>query len=515
MTSQLTSQSSDLGASTPRSDHPTGRRRTRLAVAVLPPLVWGLLAGLWTPRGPLTTAQALATLVLSLLVGVAAGYLARSRWAMLLTPVVFVLVFEAVRAPLDGPTVDGIHLSTYGLFAFAVGRVFHGLLALLPMVLGAAYGAGLARWRASRSDPSARQPLTHPRRRRAGRVLRRIVAGTTALALVALVVALAVPARTASIPGGVAELTSVRSNGHDLGLMIRGQDPSAPVLLYLAGGPGGSELGAMRRHLPGLEKSFVVATLDQRGTGRSYSEIDPTDTLTVSQAVSDVLNVTDYLRNRFHQDTILLVGQSWGTILGVLTVQQNPSRFRGFVGVGQMVSVSATDRIFYRDTLAWARDRGDDKLVSDLEAIGPPPYSRTLDYETALSYEHEVYPYDHSPNDEGEGGFSENFLVEEYSLIDKVHLLSGFLDTFSVLYPQIRDVDFRVSARALPVPVFFVEGGHEAAGRLQPFEEWYAELRAPHKERVTFATSGHRPLFEQPDEFVTYLSEQVLPQTSS
>jgi pimeloyl-ACP methyl ester carboxylesterase len=488
------------------------RTKSALVLSVVPPLGWAVVAGLWMPRGPLTTIQGLATVALSLLVGLAAGYLAGSRWAMLVAPVIFVVVFEALRAPLDGPTVDGIHLSMYGLIAFAVGRFFHGLLALLPMVLGAAYGAGLARWRAQSLGES--HPDAHPMRRRIDMVLRRIVAATAALALIGLAVALAIPARTARIPGGVAELTNVRSNGHELGLMIRGQHRSAPVLLFLAGGPGGSELGAMRRHLPDLEKYYVVATFDQRGTGTSYSQIDPTDTLTVKQAVSDVLNVADYLRGRFHQDNILLVGQSWGSILGVLSVQQAPSKFSGFVGVGQMVSVSVTDRIFYDDTLSWARQRGDDKLVKELEAIGPPPYSRTLDYETALSYEHQVYPYDHSPNDEGEGGFSENFVVPEYSLIDKVHLLAGFLDTFSVLYPQIRDIDFRDSARTLPVPVFFVEGAHEAAGRLQPFNEWYGELQAPHKERVTFATSGHRPLFEQPGEFVAYVSGPVLQTTA-
>ncbi len=34
---------------------------------------WGVLAGLWTPRGPLTTAAALSAMVISLLVGAVAG----------------------------------------------------------------------------------------------------------------------------------------------------------------------------------------------------------------------------------------------------------------------------------------------------------------------------------------------------------------------------------------------------------------------------------------------------------
>ena len=66
-----------------------------------------------------------------------------------------------------------------------------------------------------------------------------------------------------------------------------------------------------------------------------------------------------------------MVGNSWGTILGVLAVQQHPELFRAFVGTGQMVSPRETDRVFYHDTLAWARRTGDTALVDTLTASGP------------------------------------------------------------------------------------------------------------------------------------------------
>ena len=228
--------------------------------------------------------------------------------------------------------------------------------------------------------------------------------------------------------------------------MIRGHSVQNPVLLFLAGGPGGSEMGAMRNHLPGLEQRFTVVTWDQRGTGRSYDELDPSGTYTLASAVDDTIAVTNHLRDRFGQDRIYLLGQSWGSTLGVLAVQQHPELYGAFIGTGQMVSQLATDTIFYNDTLDWARTTGDTDLAADLVHIGPPPYDRMLDYETALSSEHEVYPYDHAANSEGEGGFSENFFVPEYSLIDQVHLLGAFMDTFSVLYPQLQDIDFRRTA---------------------------------------------------------------------
>ena len=133
-----------------------------------------------------------------------------------------------------------------------------------------------------------------------------------------------------------------------------------------------------------------------------------------------------------------------------------------------------------------------------------------LDYETALSYEHDVYPYDHSPNSEGEGRFSENFIVAEYSLTDQVHLLGAFLDTFAALYPQLQDIDFRDTATEFDVPVFFAQGAHEAGGRAVLFEDWYPMVRAPRKDLVVLDSAGHRPLFEQPDEFVNYLNDVVV-----
>ena len=308
--------------------------------------------------------------------------------------------------------------------------------------------------------------------------------------LVALTAAVARPATTppitdadgAPMAGSIAELTSIDANGHELGLMIRGHDTSNPVVLFLAGGPGGSERGAMRNHLPALEEYFTVATLDQRGTGTSYPALDPTDTYTLDSAIADVTATVAYLRDRFGQERVVLLGQSWGTLLGVLAVQREPALYSAFVGTGQMVSPVETDRIIYADTLSWARRRGMTGLAAELEEIGPPPYSSMLDYETALSSEHAVYPYDHTGNSEGEGGFSENFLVPEYSLVDQVHLLAGFMDTFGTLYPRIQDVDLRRDASALEVPVFFVQGAHEARGRAQPFEEWYSGLVAPRQE---------------------------------
>jgi pimeloyl-ACP methyl ester carboxylesterase len=270
----------------------------------------------------------------------------------------------------------------------------------------------------------------------------------------------------------------------------------------------------MRRHLSELEEHVTVVTWDQRGSGTSYDELDPTDTITLQGSIDDTIAVTEYLRDRFDTDQIYLLGQSWGTTLGVLAVQEYPELYRAFIGTGQMVSQRATDVIFYDDTLAWAEETGRDGLADELRNIGPPPYDNMLGYETALANEQQVYSYDHSDNSEGEGQMSENLLVSEYTLLDQLHVLPAFLDTFAALYPQLQDIDFRETATEFDVPMFFVQGAHEADGRAEVFADWYPMIDAPIVERTVLDPSGHRPLWEQPDEFVDYMTDTVLPLTA-
>ena len=64
------------------------------------------------------------------------------------------------------------------------------------------------------------------------------------------------------------EIRKVEIGTVDQYLLIRGHDRSNPVLLFIHGGPGQSEIGYIRRYQENLEEDFCCCSLGSAG-GRS------------------------------------------------------------------------------------------------------------------------------------------------------------------------------------------------------------------------------------------------------
>ena len=452
----------------------------------------GWFSAVVLPLGPVTAAQGVGLMLAGIATGALAGLGLRSRWAMLLAPSAYLVALEGTRGVGLVPTVGELRLDTsYGVLAFLLGRVVPAALAVLPMVLGADWGA------------------YHVRHDCQGRPPARMIAAAIILAAVAGMVAW--PARTPAmtdtegraLPGSVAELVPVRLGGHSQWIEVRGASRDLPILLYLSGGPGQSDLPYSRVLLEGLTRDFLVVGWDQRGTGKSYPSLDPA-TLTLDRAVTDVLELTRYLRDRYHQEQVVLMGESWGSLLGALAVQRAPELFSLFVGSGQMVNVLETDMAIYHDLLELAERTGNAELAARLWDFGPPPYADPLQYAFVMAHYpllegSYLPPAPYRERGERSGVGPMGILGEEYGGLEKVNVLRGLLDMFSVMYPQLQQVDLRRDAPRLEVPVIVLEGSNELAARVRPAREWFESLDAPRKQLHRLPDSGHSVAFEQAD----------------
>lgn len=473
----------------------------------------GWMSSLAMPRGPVTALHGVVVISLGLLIGAVSGALRPTRWILIPALLGLALGVEAGRLGVVAPSLALRFDTPYGIIAFALTRGLHALLLVPSTALGVLVGMTMAR-------RSGGWPAPSQRRRPFGTSL-------LAIAVAGLALVIAWPASTPpvvgpdgqEIPGSIAELTTVRLGGAAQSIMIRAADPDDPVILYLAGGPGQSDLALTRAVIGGWERDFVWVGLDQRGNGKSYPAIDPVSSMTVEQAVADVVELSEHLRQRFDEDRIYLMGESWGTILGVLAVQQRPDLYHAWIPSGQMVDVVETDTRVYGDLVAHADRTGDDALRAQIAAVGEPPY---VDIPWANSnllawYEYLYPPYTPSASyvARGEAAGLDPFgvLGSEYGAIDKSNVLRGLIDTFALLYPQLYDIDLRTQAARLEIPVYLLDGTAELAGRRDLALEWFEGLEAPIKQRIELPNAAHAPVFEQADAVQRFMNEVVVPAT--
>src|SRR5215469_415480 len=142
-------------------------------------------------------------------------------------------------------------------------------------------------------------------------------------------------------------------DGTKLYLLTRGADRSAPVLLWLHGGPGGAERPLFRYFNSELENHFVVVYWDQRGAGSSFDPKADPHRLTIARHVADLDAVVDHLRHSLVQDKIILIGHSWGAALSLLYARAHPDKVSAFIGVNPVISTREGQQAQYDFVLNW------------------------------------------------------------------------------------------------------------------------------------------------------------------
>lgn len=301
----------------------------------------------------------------------------------------------------------------------------------------------------------------------------------------------------------IAELREIELNGRKQWISLRGWDKNAPVLLFLAGGPGGTQMAAVRHELAELEKHFVIVNWDQPGSGKSYYATN-IQNITVQTYIQDGHALTEYLKERFSQEKIYLMGESWGSALGIFLVHEYPESYHALIGTGQMVDFAETERMDYAKAMEIARNNGDTVLIEKLTANGEPPYyGKDVTWKSAVYLNHLNSYMDSNPSIRNPGyNTLRDIGSSEYGLLDKINFIRGIINTFGHVYQQLYDIDMRTDYTKLNVPIYFFLGRHDINAPTALVEEYEQVLSAPDKGIVWFEHSGHNPWINEGEKFV-------------
>jgi pimeloyl-ACP methyl ester carboxylesterase len=188
-------------------------------------------------------------------------------------------------------------------------------------------------------------------------------------------------------PHGIQKTFKLRIGGIDQWVYVRGQDVGNPVLLFIHGGPASPMSAAMWEFQRPLEEYFTVVHWDQRGAGRTYLASDPEairDTIHISQYVSDTIEVAEAIAREYHKKKLILVGHSWGTVLGMKAALARPDLFYAYVGIGQVINSRTNERLSFEYGLEQAKKLHNDAAIKELESIAPYPGDKPITRERII-----------------------------------------------------------------------------------------------------------------------------------
>ena len=267
----------------------------------------------------------------------------------------------------------------------------------------------------------------------------------------------------------------VTRDGVDLFYRVVGPS-SGDYVLVLSGGPG-EDIHSMQGIADELGKKYRCIMWEQRGTGRSKLPKYDASTINLNAYMEDI----EALRKQLHAEKFIVVGNSWGMILGLAYAGMHPDAVRAVVTIGsgpitfeylgvfsdnQFARLGACElevRDFWKDP---ARETADSNRAA-FERLRAAAVAYFYDRKKALQMQAELDPKDY------------NFRVPP-----------AFLSAEG-------KYDFRPKLKTITAPVLLLQGRQDIAGEANILE---AHSLIKNSTLAFIDKCGHMPWLEQPEQ---------------
>lgn len=286
----------------------------------------------------------------------------------------------------------------------------------------------------------------------------------------------------------------VKIGGIEQWITIAGTDHRNPVILFLHGGPGTALSPFAKLYFAGWEKDFTLVQWDQRGAGKTYARngksIEPT--MTLERMTEDGIEVAEYLKAHLHKKKIILVGGSWGSILGARMAHARPDLFFAYVGFMQATNFKQDLAASYDKLRGIAQSKHDQAALDTLDRLGPPPWDSIKKWGL---YNSVLQPYQTELATAPSPPFG--VVAKEYEADFKPGGAWLEANRFSFLHfwgPTLSGPLTRVDITSLTdfkIPIFFVLGEVDLTCPIELTRAYFKTIRAPHKELYVAPATGH------------------------
>ncbi len=326
---------------------------------------------------------------------------------------------------------------------------------------------------------------------------------------------LSAQARSASNPKAVKEGVYILIGGIEQWITIKGDDRSNPGVLFLHGGPGDAWSPFADAMFAGWEKNFTLVQWDQRGAGRTCGKTGPSiePTLTVERMAQDGIEVAEFLTKHLNKKKSLILGGSWGSILGIYMAHARPNLFYAYIGIAQLMNTRKEQSVSYARVLDSARAASDQQAISDVTKIGPPPWGSLKKWPVfrkwKLLYQAKRVT---APVAHAELSLDYASLKEQAQNAAADDLCFTHFWGLAMSGP-LESVDLQALGTELTIPILILQGTEDLTAPPEIAKAYFDSIKAPAKQFYLVPGTGHEFTAPELDMALKTLMEQVRPLT--
>ena len=295
---------------------------------------------------------------------------------------------------------------------------------------------------------------------------------------------------------GIHEARYVPIGGIEQWVQIRGDHRFNPVLLWLSGGPGASTIPSTSAYRS-WEKVFTVVMWDEPGEGKTFelSGKSVAAAMTIHRMTDDGIKVAEFVCRRLHKRKIVLLGHSWGSILGIHMIRRRPDLFSAYVGTGQVVVLERNAEAAYPLLIQRAKEVHNAVAETQLEDVGPPPYPDSPKKWVWVKWANVL-----DPGQKGGGGVGQ-----------PAYIMQGAMWSEGLMWNSILHDNLPALGTSFRVPIFFIQGAEDRLTVTKLARAYFDEIHAPEKQFIVLPNVGHLAIFTARDAFLRVLVARVLP----
>ncbi len=293
-------------------------------------------------------------------------------------------------------------------------------------------------------------------------------------------------------------------NGINQYLFHSGSNLENPVMLFLHGGPGSAGSVFAHAFQKKWEDIFTMIHWDQRGTGKTLT-MNPDKYPTIDLLLKDLFEIIQYLKKKYNRNKIILLGHSWGSVLGSIFIKRYPEDVDYYIGVGQIINMLENERVGYEKVKELILQSNDKKSLKQLEAIGEYPGEKLdNDWQKKCIKLRKL---------QGKYNFTlkMNFSTIKMIFSSPVFKLSDISAMIKGAKANRELVDFLGSfdidsePSEYKIPIYYILGSNDWQIPYVIAQEHFNRINAPHKKLYLIPNAGHMTMVDQPDLFFNTL----------